>query len=160
MKNQKVFAGIILISFGLYFYLSQNHIELFKEYITWPTLFIIVGIAFLVQGYSGKNYEAILPGVIFAGFGFHFHVVHKLAIWPDNMGIFILIISLGFLLQYQKTRNGLFQGLLFLILSIILLFYDKVVSTLGLLENRANIIWKYSPVALIIIGVILLFRKR
>ncbi|MGV3465158.1 MAG: LiaI-LiaF-like domain-containing protein, partial [Heyndrickxia sp.] len=61
MKNQKVFAGIILLGFGFYFYLSQNHLELFKEYITWPSLLIIIGIAFLVQGYNGKNYEAILP---------------------------------------------------------------------------------------------------
>ena len=160
MKNQKVFAGIILIGFGLYFYLSQNHVELFKEYIKWPTLFIIVGIAFLVQGYSGKNYEAILPGVILTGFGFHFHVVHKLAIWPNNIGIFLLIISLGFLLQYQKTRNGLFQGMLFLVLSIILLFYDKVASSLGLLKNHITSLWQYSPVILIIIGIILLFRKK
>lgn len=160
MKNQKIFAGIILLGFGFYFYLSQNNLELFKDYITWPSLFIIVGIAFLVQGYSGKNYEAILPGVIFAGFGLHFHVVHKLSIWPNNMGIFLLIISLGFLLQYQKTRNGLFQGMLFLILSIILLFYDKVIGTLGLLENRVNTVWKYSPVALIIIGLIFLFKKK
>ncbi|MGV3464390.1 MAG: hypothetical protein ACO1OT_03745, partial [Heyndrickxia sp.] len=143
-----------------YFYLSQNHLELFKEYITWPSLLIIIGIAFLVQGYNGKNYEAILPGVIFTGFGIHFHIVHKLSTWPDNMGIFLLIISLGFLLQYQKTRNGLFQGMLFLILSIILLFYDKVIGTLGLLQNRVANFWKYSPIALIIIGLILLFKKK
>ncbi|MBS4173730.1 DUF5668 domain-containing protein [Bacillus sp. FJAT-49736] len=160
MKNQKFFDGIILIGFGLYYYFSQNHIQIFKEYITWPTLFMIVGIAFLVQGYNGKNNEAILPGVIFTGFGFHFHVVHKLAIWPNNIGVLLLIISLGFLLQYQRTRNGLFQGLLFLALSIILLFYDKLVSTLGLLENRVESIWKYSPIALVIIGIILLFRKK
>jgi len=160
MKNQKVFAGIILLGFGFYFYLSQNHLELFKEYITWPSLLIIIGIAFLVQGYNGKNYESILPGVIFTGFGLHFHIVNKLSIWPNNMGIFLLIISLGFLLQYQKTRNGLFQGMLFLILSIILLFYDKVIGTLGLLQNRVANFWKYSPIALIIIGLILLIKKK
>jgi hypothetical protein len=160
MKNQKIFPGIILIGFGLYFYLKQNHIEIFKEYSTWPSLFIIVGIAFLAQGYGGKDYEAILPGVILAGFGLHFHVVHKLAVWPDNMGIFILIISLGFLLRYQKTRNGLFQGMLFLVLSIILLFYDKVFSWLGLLENRVSSLWNFWPVALIVIGVLLLFFKK
>lgn len=160
MKNQKIFPGIILLGFGLYFFLQQNHIEMFKDYYSWPTLLVLVGVGFLGQGYGGKDYEAIFPGVILVGFGLHFHIVGKLDIWPDHIGVFILIISLGFLLRYQKTKNGLFLGILFLIISIILLYYDEVLKWMGLLENKAVSIINFWPLLLIVIGLYLLFIKR
>ncbi|NQD65099.1 hypothetical protein HP456_04120 [Bacillus haikouensis] len=160
MKQQRIFPGFILIGFGLYFYLQQKNIVLFQEFFTWPTLLMIVGTAFLGQGYGARDYEAILPGTILVGFGLHFHVVNKLEIWPDHMGTFILIISLGFLLRYQKTRNGLFQGILFLTLSIILLFYDKVGGYLGLIEGQVGSAWEFWPIVIIVIGVYLLFIRK
>jgi hypothetical protein len=160
MKNQRMIPGMILIGFGLYFYLQQAGITLFKELYTWPTLLIIVGAAFLVQGYWGKDYEAIFPGVILTGLGFHFHVVSKLDLWPDHLGAFILIIALGFLLRYQKTGNGLFHGVLFLILAGMLLFYDRITSWFGLLENGVATAWKFWPAVLILIGIYLLFIKK
>lgn len=160
MKNQRMIPGVILIGFGVYFYLQQADIALFQEFYTWPTLLTIVGAAFLVQGYSGKDYESILPGVILVGFGVHFHVVNKFELWPDHLGAFILIIALGFLLRYQKTGNGLFHGVLFLILAGVLLFYDRITSALGLFEYGVAQIWKFGPAVLVIIGVYLIFFKK
>ena len=114
MKNQRIFPGIILLGFGIYFFWQEANISFFSEYMTWPTLIMIVGIAFLYQGYGGKDYDAILPGVILTGSGFHFHVVNRFSIWPDASGALILFIALGSILRYQKTGNGLFQGILFL----------------------------------------------
>ncbi|WP_394233134.1 LiaI-LiaF-like domain-containing protein [Niallia oryzisoli] len=159
MKNQRIFPGIILIGFGIFFFLQQANLPLFAEFMTWPTILMIVGIAFLCQGYGGKDYESILPGVILTGFGFHFHVVNRLSIWPNALGVFILIIALGFLLRYQKTRNGLFQGVLFLSLSGLLLFYNQVMSWFGLLEHNITAYSKFWPVALILVGIYLLFLK-
>jgi hypothetical protein len=160
LKNQRIFPGIILIGFGAYFYLQQTQINLFKEFYTWPTLLIIVGIAFLGQAYLANEFEAILPGTILLGFGIHFHVVNKLTIWPDHIGAFILVIALGFLLRYQKLGTGLFQGLLFLVLAGLLLFYDKIVSWFGLIENGVSLAWKFWPAVLILIGIYLLFKKE
>jgi hypothetical protein len=160
MKNQRIFPGIILIGFGAYFFLQQSNIALFQEFYTWPTLLVIVGISFLAQGYGAKDYEAILPGVILTGFGLHFHIINHFALWPNHIGTFILIIALGFLLRYQKVRSGLFQGILFLVLALLLLFYDRVIAWLGILESTVSIAWKSWPIVLVLIGSYLLFVRK
>jgi hypothetical protein len=160
MKNQKIFPGIILIGFGAYFFMQQSGITVFEKFYTWPTLLMIVGLAFLGQGYIAKDYEAILPGVILLGFGVHFHVVGHLAFWPNQIGTFILIIAIGFFLRYQKTKNGLFQSILFLVLALLSLFYNRVASYLGLLEDSVSMAWKFWPIILIVLGVYFLFIKK
>lgn len=160
MKNQRIFPAIILLGFGLFFFLQQNQYSFFQGFDTWPTFLIIVGIAYLFQGYVAKDYEAILPGVILTGFGLHFHIIKYLEVWPNSNGTFILIIALGFLLRYQKVRAGLFQGILFLVLAILLLFYNKIVDWLGILESGAGDFWRFWPVVLVVYGLYLLIKKR
>ena len=160
MKNQRIFPGIILLGFGIYFFWQEANISFFSEYMTWPTLIMIVGIAFLYQGYGGKDYDAILPGVILTGFGFHFHVVNRFSIWPDASGALILFIALGSILRYQKTGSGLFQGILFLAFAGLMIFYQQLLGWLGLLTNKLDSVVQYWPILLIIIGVYLLFFKR
>jgi hypothetical protein len=161
MKNHRIFPGVILIGFGAYFLLQQINMTIFQQFFSWPTLLIIVGIAFLGQGYTAKDYESILPGVIITGFGLHFHLVNHLAFWPHNtIGMLILIISFGFFLRFQKVNNGLFQAFLFLIIAVLLLFYDKIAGYFGLLQNGMSIIWKFWPVLLIVVGIYFLLKKK
>jgi hypothetical protein len=160
VKNQRIFPGIILIGVGFYFFLQQLNLTVLPEFFTWPTLMLIIGIAFLGQGYIGKDYEAILPGVILFGIGLYFHVLSHYAFWNNQVGAFVLIIGIGCLLRYQKTHSGLFQAVLFLILSIILLYYDKFSSDLGLLQNGVSIIWKFWPIMIIAIGFFLLYKRK
>lgn len=160
MKNQRYFPGIILLGFGIYYFWRQSNIPLFREYMTWPTLLAIIGIAFLVQGYKGDRYEAILPGVILTGFGLHFHVVEAVAIWPDASAALILFIALGSILRYQKTGDGLAQGILFLAFAGLMTFYDHILGWLGVLGNKMNSILQYWPLLLIIIGIYLLFFRK
>lgn len=101
-----------------------------------------------------------MPGVILVGFGLHFHLAGKIAIWPDNIGVFVLIIAIGFLLRSQKTGDGTFYGLLFLVLSILLLFSDKAMEWFGLVENNVSSLINFWPAVLVVIGVYLLFAKR
>jgi hypothetical protein len=161
LKNQQIFPGIILIGFGAYFLLQQSGITIFQTFFTWPTLLIIVGTAFLGQGYSANDSEAILPGVILVGFGLHFHFVGNVTFWPNNnIGMLFLIISLGFFLRFQKTSSGLFQAFLFLILAVLLLYYDKIANYLEFVQNGMSLVWKFWPVLLILIGIYFLFKKK
>jgi hypothetical protein len=160
MKNQRIFPGIILIGIGAYFFLQQVNISILPQAFTWPTLVLIIGIAFLAQGYVGKDYEAILPGVLLVGIGLYFDVLNHYVFWRNPAGAFVLMIGIGCLLRYQKTHSGLIQAVLFLILSIILLYYDKFSSEIGLLQNGFSIIWKFWPLIIIVIGFFLLSKKQ
>lgn len=160
MKNRQLFPGIVLIGFGAYFFLEQSGIELLKKYYTWPTLLLIVGIAFLCQGYLTRDHDAILPGTILTGLGAHFHLAGKVESWPPDTGTFMAFIALGFLLRYQKTGTGLFQGLLFLAVAIMLIFTDKVGALFGQAGDSMALIWKFWPAILLAIGAWLVFAKR
>ena len=161
MKNQRIFPGIILIGLGAYYLLQQAGVSFFQPFSTWPILMIIVGTAFLGQGYWANDSEAILPGFICFGFGLHFLLVGKLAFWPDNqIGMLMLIISIGSFLRFQKSNTGLFQAFLFLILSVLLLFYDQIADYFGLLQSGVSFIWKFWPALLIVIGLYFLLKKK
>jgi hypothetical protein len=161
LKNQRILPGIILIGFGTYLFLQQLAIGFLLPLLTWPTLVIIFGVAFLAQGYSERVYESILPGVIMTGIGLHFHLAGKLAFWPNHtIGMFVLILSIGFFLRLQKVGTGAFAAVLFLILAFMLLFYDKMAAYLGFLQNGVSLIWKFWPVLIILVGLYFLFRKR
>lgn len=160
MGKKHYFSGIILIGFGLYFYLQHLDIVQFEQLTDWPSLLIIVGFALLSQGYLGKESEMIFPGVVLLGFGVHFYVIEYLKIWPDHIGVFLLIISLGLLLKHQKTGNGLSQGLLFLIMAVGLLFEDRILDWFGFIEDKAQSVWQYWPIFLIVFGMFSLYSGK
>lgn len=154
MIGQRIFPGIILIEFGLYFFLQQSAFIWVKPYLGWPALLLMTGVAFLVQGYKGDG--GILPGVVLTGFGLHFYVVDYIGWWANDTGVFILIIALGFLLQYQKTGSGLLHGILFLLLAAITLFYETIKQWAG----PADSLWPFWPLILISAGGYLLFVHK
>jgi hypothetical protein len=160
MKKQGVFPGIILIGIGLYFLLNQLHFPALKMFYSWPTILIIIGVAFLAQAYTSRDYQNIVPGFILAGIGAHFHLINLVAIWPDHWAMFTLIIGIAFLLRYQQTKTGVFPGLLLLVLSIFALFYHEVIGWLGWIGSIVQIVETYWPIGLIIAGIYLLFIKR
>lgn len=160
MKKQHIFPAMIFITFGTYFALQQGNINLFTDFFSWPTLLFLVGISFLFQGYGGKDYDAIIPGVIFAGLGIHFHFIQHFNLWSDSPGIFLLIIALAFLLFYQKTGEGLIYVLFFLIVSVILLFYKRISEWLGVLESGTSFVLKFWPFLFIGYGIYLIIKRK
>ncbi len=160
MKKQGVFPGIILIGIGSYFLLQQLNISVFSGFYSWQTLIFIIGAALLVQSYTSNDYSNIVAGVILIGFGIHFHSANTLSFWPKHYGMLVFIIALGLLLRYFKTKAGLFQSLLLLSISVLILYYDKFIKSLGFLENGFSFIIKFWPILLIGTGFYLLFIKK
>lgn len=83
MKQSKTFIGVLLIGFGLFFVLQQYSIPILSRFDTWPTILIILGMAFLAQGYLNKQPESILPEV--------FLLVSASIFMPYTIGIIGLI---------------------------------------------------------------------
>lgn len=159
VKNS-FFSGFVFIGFGMYFLLQQYNFTLISELYTWPSLLIIVGIGLLLQGYAGKEYDFILPGVVLSGIGIHFHITTKLAIWPNHTGIFLLIIALGLLLTYVKTGKRLFQGVLFLVSAIFLLFFDRLIDWAVKQGLNVSLFSNTWPFLFIVIGAYFMFFRK
>lgn len=149
-----------MLGFGIYFLLQQYNLISLANFFTWPTLFIICGLGFLAKGYIGKVYDFILPGVILTGLGIHYHVAANLDAWPNDAGILLLLISLGILLKYVKTGTEFLQGILFLSLSLLLLFVENFIYLLNINENTVNLISYAWPFIFVIFGVYYLIRAR
>jgi hypothetical protein len=158
MKN--LFPSVILIGFGLYFFFQNADIPFSYPLFSWPTIIFIVGLAFLLQAYVGKDFEMIIPSILFLGLGIHFHLVQYWNIQFDHIGVIILFIALGFYLRYQKTKSGLFYFWLFLILALIQLFYDRFLNWFGGIETRIGGFHSLWPIILVLVGGYLFFFKR
>jgi hypothetical protein len=160
MKKQGIFPGIILIGFGLYFLFQQLQLQIFQDFFSWPSFLVIIGIALFGQAYSSKDYHNLLPAFILTGLGIHFHSISYFSFWPDHLPMFMLIVGIGFLLRYQKTKNGLSSGLFLLVLSVFLLYYDSFMNWLSLLKNGFSLLHKFWPIMMIVVGFYLLFFKK
>ncbi|MFZ3588357.1 LiaI-LiaF-like domain-containing protein [Bacillus sp. DJP31] len=160
LKKQGVFPGIILIGIGIYFLLDQLHFPALSMFYSWPTLLIIIGVAFLSQAYTSRDYQNIVPGFILVGLGVHFHLLELVSFWPDHWAMFTCIIGIAFLLRYQQTKSGLLPGIVLLLLSILALFYHEVIGWLGWVGTIVELAEHYWPIGLILVGVYLLFFKK
>ncbi|MCJ8007009.1 hypothetical protein ACFFF5_00175 [Lederbergia wuyishanensis] len=160
MKKKSYLSGVILIGFGIYFLFQQYHFSLFEGFYSWSTLLFIVGLGFLANGYLGKAYESILPGVVLTGLGLHFHIANKLDTWPDHSGIFLLLVALGILLTYVKTGTNLFQGIIFLAMATLLLFFDRLLVWANQQGHNLSSISQFWPFLFIILGAYFLFFKK
>ncbi|TFB24949.1 hypothetical protein E3U55_00730 [Filobacillus milosensis] len=159
MKQQKSFLGIILIGIGIYFILQQYSIPFLSRFDTWPTILIILGIAFLFNGYGNKQHDNIFPGVILFGLGIHFHALVHTSNWLDHWGMYTLIIGFAFLLRAQKTNQGLIIGLIFLIISFIAITTIAMPSWFHWFDYVFYHLERFWPAILIVIGGFLIFKK-
>jgi hypothetical protein len=157
MKSQGIFPGTILIGLGVFFLLKQWAIPFVDQLYSWPSILIVLGLAFFLQAIIGKDASSYFPSVILLGLGSHFHAIGYFSFWPNEWGVYTLIIGIAFLVRYQKTKkDGLFLGILFVFISILGLFSTGYISFVGTIVGFIESFW---PIVLIIIGLYLWFKK-
>ncbi len=159
MKQSKTFLGVLLIGFGLFFVLQQYAIPFLSRFDTWPTILIVLGAAFLAQGYLNKQHESILPGGILLGLGLHFHALDQSGGWIDHWGMYTLIVGFSFLLRAHKTNQGIMAGLILIIISLIGISSITLPRWFGWIDYLFSQIEQFWPFLLIGIGAFLLFKK-
>ncbi|MDF2558007.1 MAG: hypothetical protein K0R71_1835 [Bacillales bacterium] len=160
MKDQRYFVGITLIGFGIYYYLQFSDIKTFEYLHTWPMLFVIVGLGFLTQGYKGRVNDFILPGVVVTGFGLHFLLANQISIWPNELGVLILSIALGLLLQAMKKGSSKVLGMIVLFLAIFFIFYEKFTIFETTFMKMSSLLTHFWPILLVLVGIWALYRKK
>ncbi|MFC0270190.1 LiaI-LiaF-like domain-containing protein [Metabacillus herbersteinensis] len=160
MKNKSLFTAVILLGLGSYYFLQKLNILLFENQNTWPTILIILGAAFLISGHFEKDDNTILPGIILAGLGIHFHSHGDFTFWPDHPAAFLFIVGLGLLLRSLRTKTGYVQSISLLLIGAFLHFFQRIIESLSWIEQGVGLIETYWPLLLIIGGIYLLFIKR
>ncbi|MGN1401295.1 MAG: hypothetical protein ACI4XL_07335 [Bacillus sp. (in: firmicutes)] len=161
MRSQNSFSAFILIGFSFLFFLNETPIELLQPYLGVPLILLITGIAFWLHYFRTADAASILPATILAGFGIHLLVAEKFGIWPNDTGVFLLIIALGVLLSSRKTNTGFLAGFLLLISSCLILFRDSILTAFPELASIAGAGNTHMLLIAIIAlaGIVLLFKK-
>ncbi|MBM7554600.1 LiaI-LiaF-like domain-containing protein [Thalassobacillus pellis] len=160
MKKQNTFVGFFLIGIGAYFLLQQFHIPLFTDFYSWPTILMIIGLSLLLHSYISNDYQSIFTGALLLGLGLHFHGIRTYSFWIDHWGIYLLIVGIALLLQYNKTKKGLLPGLLLVGLAIFAIVTTGIPSWFYWLNQAFNIIERFWPVVLIVIGIYMLMKRK
>lgn len=159
MKKNGLFP-YLLIGIGLFFLLREWKIPILTDFYSWPTLLIVVGLAFLIHSFTAKEYKNLFPGVILFGLGIHFHGLKHYPFWLDHWAVFTLIIGIAFLLQYWKSKKGLTPAIILLIISFIAIFIENKPEWFVWINQAMNWIFQSWPIVLIIGGIYLLFKKK
>lgn len=160
MKKQNSFAAYILIGIGLYFLIKQINLPVLADFYSWPTLLIIVGIALLIHSYSAKDYQNLFSGTIVLGLGIHFHGLNHYSFWINHWAMFPLIIGIAFIVRFLRTKNGLFPGIILIGVSMLMIFSIDVPEWLSWIYIVFDFLEKFWAIALIILGVFLLKKKK
>ncbi|WP_430509625.1 LiaF transmembrane domain-containing protein [Gottfriedia solisilvae] len=160
MKKNRLFIGILLIGFGLYYFISKWHVPSLNIFTYWTTPILITGIALLVQAFKGKETHYVFPGFIVLGFGIHFYAISHVDSWPNHWSVLTLIISIGMLFQSQRGKGDLLPGILLFIMSLFFLFNEKLTTMLSSLQSQVSYFQQYWPVLIALIGLYLLFSKK
>lgn len=160
MRQQNQLSAFILIGVGLYFLLQQWDLPFLADFSTWPSLFMVLGLSLLIHGYLSRDHDKIFPGTILLGLGIHFHAVSVYPEWVEHWSVYAIIIGIAFLLRYQKTKAGLYPGLILLSLGLFILLSMTNSQFAQSIHQLIDWLEDYWPVGLIVFGIYLLFKKR
>jgi hypothetical protein len=158
MKQQRIFLGVLLSGLGAFFLTNQYSLPYQEQVASWPSILLIIGLAFLLQSILGKETSSLFPGLILIGLGIHFHGLSLIPSWPEHWGMYTLIVGISFLLVYVRTKKeGLIPGLLLTILSIVAFLS---IDPLEWLQPTHKIVLDLWPIVLICIGLFFILKRK
>lgn len=158
MKRQGIFPGILLIGIGLYFLLIKLDLPFTSQILSWPSILIIIGLAFLFQTYIGKDDSVVFPGFLLLFLGIHFHAQALFPKWPAHWAMYTFIVGLAFFMQYVKTKkDGLVVAIILFIVSIIGYFTVDLMNWIVSIFGFFGGFW---PILLIAVGVFLIAKRK
>jgi|SRR5699024_6346880 len=160
MKKQHAFIAYILIGLGVYFLIQQLDLAFFRSFYSWPTFLMIIGIAFLIHSYSTNEHQHIFTGILLLGLGIHFHGLENYDFWFDHWSAYALIVGLAFFIRFLKTKKGLLPAAILIGLALLMIFSVSLPEWFHWINDVAEFVETFWPVALIVIGVYFLWYKK
>ncbi|KLV31118.1 LiaF transmembrane domain-containing protein [Priestia megaterium] len=160
MKKQSMFFGVLLVGFGIFFLLNELHMSIAAKVYTWPVLLILIGAALLTESALSQDHSNLLASYILITLGIHFYVSEQIPFWPTNISMVVFMVAISFLLSARKAKSGFFQGGTLLIISILMMFSDRLKLFLPKVEDGVNYLTTFWPILLLLVGLYLLFFKR
>ncbi|MDC3412491.1 DUF5668 domain-containing protein [Aquibacillus sp. 3ASR75-11] len=160
MKKQHTFTGFVLVGIGAFFLLKQLQLPLFFNFYSWPTILIILGIALLLHSYITNDYKNLFTGVIVLGIGIHFHGLTYYSFWIDDWGMYFIIIAIAYFVRFQKTKSGLFSGLLFLGIGLFVILTPNEPIWMKWLNRFFQFAEDFWPIIVIGLGLYMFVRKK
>jgi len=153
MKNYMLFIGTLLICIGGFFLMDAFQMPFFHLFQKWPTILLILGIAYFLQGTAGKEQHALFSSVLLCGLGLHFLFSPYVSIWPNHWSVYTLILGLALLTQKNKSLKIAFLLIAF---SLIAVFYSDFQVWEKKLVSYSHGLW---PMLLIGLGIYLIVKK-
>lgn len=154
-SNQTI--GLVLVLVGIYGILNYFfHFDLFSMSRLWPIFLLIPGLGFEIGYFSSKKAPGVLvPGGILLTLGcvFLFQTYTNWHFAGYTWPLYVLAPAIGLLQLYIFGNRS--SGLLIPITVLFLVVIFGLLSEFGALV-RSTLIW---PIAVIVIGVLLLFGK-
>lgn len=159
MRTQNPLLAYILIGIGVFFLLRELKLPIITDFYSWQTLLIIIGLAFLIHSYRSRSYQHIFTGILILGIGIHLHGSAHYHFWIDHWAVYLIIIGLAFIIRYFKTKSGFLPGIAFLAIGVLFIYSTAFHSYFYWIYDVIALVERYWPIALIILGFVLLRKK-
>ncbi|WP_054950204.1 hypothetical protein [Numidum massiliense] len=164
MKGRHVF-GVLLMLLGVYMLFNRGEIDgvgtMFALF--WPSMFVIpLGLFFHWMYFSlldRRGVGVLVPGGILLTTGIVFQVATLVDGWSYMWPGCIFAVAVGLFELYWF--GGRHKGLLIpiaILTAVSLLFF--VVFSVGTLLTHASIAWPIVPIAIMILGIAMLFGRK
>lgn len=159
MRKQNAFIGFLLIAIGIYFSIYSLDISILRPYYGWALMFILIGFCLVLYAYLYKDYDNLLILIIFLGLSIHFFGLENFDFWIDHWAVYLLIIGSALIIRSLRTKKGLVNGLLLIIISLIFIFPIQftLFHTFNYYLSPIKSFW---PILLIFVGVLLILKKK
>ena len=138
---------------------KQLNLVFFQPFIGWPTIVIIIGIAFLLHSYATKEKQNIFIGVILLGIGIHFHGLQNYDFWYNHWSIYTLIVGFAYLIRFFYMKKGLILSIVLITISIIMIFSISLPEWFQGVYGIIDFIETFWPIILIVIGIYFIRKK-
>jgi len=121
---------------------------------------MITGIALLLHSFSTKDYQHLFGGTFIAGLGIHFHGAQHVLNWPDHWAVYPLLVGIALLIRSFWTKRQLIIGIILTGITAFIIFSERIPEWLHWIDYPTDVMNRFWPIILILLGFYLLKRKR